>query len=253
MAQSLHRLLRARARVRWDLLTPLAALLVAASVVNTWWTTDAVFAKVTFAAFFPNLASLMLLFLLASATLPDEVPAEGLGLKDYYLATRRYFWVSSSCGLLPWSPRRTDMQFGYQLQAAGAHGHLGGCSHPSCLSGASHADARHYLGASPATPGGILRGAREGDASARLKPGRSDPPGGRGRASCRSGPDLHSCARRGIFCCTEAAQEAGRASSYTSGESSDASDTGWRASQGFAAHLPDARTQASGLDRRSHA
>ena len=93
MAHSLHRLLRAGRRVRWDLLTPLAALLVTASVVNTWWTTDLVFSKtVTFAAFLPNLGSLILLFLLASATLPDEVPESGLDLKTYYLANRTSFW-----------------------------------------------------------------------------------------------------------------------------------------------------------------
>jgi hypothetical protein len=93
VAHSLHRMLRAGRRVRWDLLTPLAALLVTCSVVNTWWTLDLVFSHaVTFAAFLPNLGSLILLFLLASATLPDQVPAEGLDLKAYYLENRTYFW-----------------------------------------------------------------------------------------------------------------------------------------------------------------
>ena len=93
MAASLHRLLRARRRVRWDLLTPMAAVLVAASIVNTWWTTDLVFSHaVSFAAFLPNLVSLLLLFLLASATFPDEVPAEGIDLKAYYLENRGRFW-----------------------------------------------------------------------------------------------------------------------------------------------------------------
>jgi hypothetical protein len=93
VAHSLHRMLRAGRRVRWDLLTPLAALLVTCSVVNTWWTLDLVFSHaVTFAAFLPNLGSLVLLFLLASATLPDQVPAEGLDLKAYYLENRTYFW-----------------------------------------------------------------------------------------------------------------------------------------------------------------
>lgn len=93
VAHSLHRLLRAGPRVRWDLLTPMAALLVTSSVVNTWWTIDLVFSHaVTFAAFLPNLGSLILLFLLASATLPDAVPDEGLDLKTYYLDNRTYFW-----------------------------------------------------------------------------------------------------------------------------------------------------------------
>ena len=82
MAHSLHRLLRAGRRVRWDLLTPLAALLVTASVVNTWWTTDLVFSKtVTFAAFLPNLGSLILLFLLwiAALSLNEIVASAALG------------------------------------------------------------------------------------------------------------------------------------------------------------------------------
>ena len=93
VAQSLHRLLRAGRRVRWDLLTPLAALLVTCAVINTWWTLDRVFSyAVTFAAFLPNFGSLILLYLLASATLPDKVPDEGLDLKAYYLENRTYFW-----------------------------------------------------------------------------------------------------------------------------------------------------------------
>jgi hypothetical protein len=101
IAHSLHRLLRAGRRVRWDLLTPLAAVLVTSSVVNTWWTLDKVFSHaVTFAAFLPNLGSLSLLFLLASATLPDEVPAEGLDLKTYYIENRTYFWGLFSLWIL---------------------------------------------------------------------------------------------------------------------------------------------------------
>jgi hypothetical protein len=93
MAHSLHRLLRAGRRVRWDWLTPPAALFVVAAVVNTWWTTGQAFSQaLTLAAFLPNLVSLILLFLLASAILPDEVPAEGLDLGAYYLSNRTYFW-----------------------------------------------------------------------------------------------------------------------------------------------------------------
>jgi hypothetical protein len=93
IAHSLHRLLRAGRGVRWDPLAPMAALLVTASVVNTWWTADLVYAHAkTFAAILPNLVSLILLFLVASAVFPDAVPAEGMELKAYYLDNRRYFW-----------------------------------------------------------------------------------------------------------------------------------------------------------------
>jgi hypothetical protein len=93
VAHSLHRLLRARRRVRWNLLAPMAALLVTVSIVNAWWTTNLVFSHaLTFAAFLPNLAALVLLFLLASAALPDQVPDHGLDLHVYYMDNRRYFW-----------------------------------------------------------------------------------------------------------------------------------------------------------------
>ena len=93
IAHSLHRLLRAGRRVSWDPLAPLAAFFVTASVVNTWWTADRVYAHaLTYATILPNLVSLILLFLVASAVFPDEVPAEGVNLKAYYLDSRRYFW-----------------------------------------------------------------------------------------------------------------------------------------------------------------
>ena len=93
IAHSLHRLLRAGRRVSWDPLAPLAAFFVTASVVNTWWTADRVYAHaLTYATILPNLVSLILLFLVASAVFPDEVPTEGLDLKAYYLDNRRYFW-----------------------------------------------------------------------------------------------------------------------------------------------------------------
>jgi hypothetical protein len=93
VAHSLHRLLRARQRVKWNLLAPLAALLVTVSIVNAWWSMDPVFGHaLTFAAFLPNLATLILLFLLASAALPDQVPDHGLDLGHYYMDNRGYFW-----------------------------------------------------------------------------------------------------------------------------------------------------------------
>ena len=41
----------------------------------------------------PLLTALFVFFLLASASLPDEVPAEGLKLSVYYFDNARYFWV----------------------------------------------------------------------------------------------------------------------------------------------------------------
>jgi len=96
LAGSLHRLLRAGPRVIWDWLTPLAALNVAFAIQSVWWATFNGLVhtqSVTFAEFTPRVFSTMLLFLLASAALPDEVPQEGLNLRRYYDDNRRYFWA----------------------------------------------------------------------------------------------------------------------------------------------------------------
>lgn len=93
LATSLHKLLRAGRRVKWDYLAPLAALGTVLAVVAGWWELyDAFPGKVSMSTFLPFLVSLMLLFLLAAAALPDEVPAEGIDLRAYYLGHRTYFW-----------------------------------------------------------------------------------------------------------------------------------------------------------------
>ena len=91
---SLHRLLRAGRRVKWDWAAPAAALLVTLTLVQMWWLlyrpTET---TVTIGQFLPLLVELVLLLLLASSALPDEVPEEGLDLKAYYLRNSRYFWT----------------------------------------------------------------------------------------------------------------------------------------------------------------
>jgi hypothetical protein len=95
LATSLQRLLRAGPRVKWDIFTPAAALLTTAFVINVWWTMYAVLSKMerlSVAAFVPDLVSLVLLFCLASSSLPDHVGDDGLDLRDYYERNRRWFW-----------------------------------------------------------------------------------------------------------------------------------------------------------------
>lgn len=96
LASSLHRLLRAGPRVIWDWLTPLAAINVAFAIQSVWWATFNGLVHIesmTFAGFVPRVVSTLLLFLLASAALPDEVPREGINLRSYYDGQRRYFWA----------------------------------------------------------------------------------------------------------------------------------------------------------------
>jgi hypothetical protein len=96
IAQSLHKLLRARARVRWHWLPLAAATLLILLTVELWWSLTSLErlpGALTIGTFLPLLVGLFILFLLASAVLPDEVPAEGVDLRAFYFAEQRYFWL----------------------------------------------------------------------------------------------------------------------------------------------------------------
>lgn len=92
MATSLHRLLSNRRRVRWDWVAPLAALAILIELFNLWWSWRN-FTGNTMAELAPYFVVLVLLFLAAAATLPDEVPEEGLDLGEYFDEKRSYFWT----------------------------------------------------------------------------------------------------------------------------------------------------------------
>lgn len=96
LSLSLHRLLRARRRVRWDWLPLGAALLVLLLILQFWWAFYAVGRAEVWTRYWSFLvlsAGLIAMFLLASAALPDAIPDEGLDLSAYYEENRRYFWV----------------------------------------------------------------------------------------------------------------------------------------------------------------
>lgn len=96
LATSMHRLLRARKRVRWHWLPLSLALLILLSTVQFWWVFFDVWrsrTSFTLGGFLPDFLTLLLLFFIASAALPDEVPADGLDLDAYYFENRTYFWT----------------------------------------------------------------------------------------------------------------------------------------------------------------
>ena len=95
LAHSMHRMLRARKRVRWDWLPLAVALLILLATLQFWWAFFDVWrssSEFALGGFLPAFISLLLLFFCASAALPDECPVEGLDLKTYYLENRTYFW-----------------------------------------------------------------------------------------------------------------------------------------------------------------
>lgn len=99
---SFHKLLRAGGRVRWSPLPVLAAVLVVLLSVMLWW---AQFPQdqaqpVTIGEFLPRFGICVLVFLMAAAVLPDEVPAQGLDLGDWYLRNRAHFWSLAALTIL---------------------------------------------------------------------------------------------------------------------------------------------------------
>jgi hypothetical protein len=99
---SLHKLLRAGRRVKWDWAAPLAAALVVMVLMMMWWSfyqPQEAAEPLTIGAFLPSFGLLVLLFLLAAGTLPDDVPVEGLDLRAYYERNAAYFWSLFSATL----------------------------------------------------------------------------------------------------------------------------------------------------------
>ena len=102
LLMSLHRLLRARRRVRWFWIPPALALYMLMLAVIFWWGNYIRFVSLTevsMAQFLSTLASLVVLFLMVAAALPDEVPESGLDLGEWYWENARYFWSLNVIGL----------------------------------------------------------------------------------------------------------------------------------------------------------
>lgn len=92
---SVHRLIRHRRRVRWHWLPLLVSWYVLTMILKNWWGLvfdegDDAWASGWIFFYYGHL--LLLLYLVASAVLPDEVPADGLDLRKFYIENRRHFW-----------------------------------------------------------------------------------------------------------------------------------------------------------------
>jgi hypothetical protein len=96
LGTGVHRLMRAGNRVRWDWMSPALAALMLLEAVQFWWLSQTWYANATelrLIEFLPRLVILLLIYLLAAAVLPDEVPEEGIDLRAFYVETSRYFWA----------------------------------------------------------------------------------------------------------------------------------------------------------------
>ena len=102
MVQSTHRLIRARSRVKWDWLplafAALTALFVVSEFFSLWSKFDV--AQISFARMIWLLAIPTLFALLAYSVLPDEIPADGIDLTEFYFSERRTWIVIFAIALV---------------------------------------------------------------------------------------------------------------------------------------------------------
>src|SRR5262249_34583435 len=96
VAASFHRLFEARGRVRWHWMAPTNAVTSATATLGMFWlfwvTRNTQIPNPTFLTFLPGAVAIILFYLMCAATLPDEVSAAGIDLKEFYFSTRRQFW-----------------------------------------------------------------------------------------------------------------------------------------------------------------
>lgn len=97
---SLNRLIRAGGSVRWHWAAPVTAFLITMTIIQIWWSIyHPQETPMTIGQFLPLLVELVLLFLLAAAALPDDIPAGGIDLKIYYDRNGAYLWSLFSAAL----------------------------------------------------------------------------------------------------------------------------------------------------------
>jgi hypothetical protein len=100
---SLHRLLRVWRRVQWDWLAPLFALLMLFAALIIWWLCFVRFRdlqSLSILEFLPRLAFLAINVLMIVSALPDEIPEQGVNLRQFYLESRLHIWSLVALGFV---------------------------------------------------------------------------------------------------------------------------------------------------------
>jgi len=95
LGSSFHRLMRARHRVRWDWMSLALAFVMLLEIVQFWWLSHDWYShtpELRLVEFLPSLLLFLLIYLMAAAVLPDEVPEQGRDLREFYFETSTYFW-----------------------------------------------------------------------------------------------------------------------------------------------------------------
>jgi hypothetical protein len=119
LVQSVHRLLRARNRVRWSILAVLAALLVFLAILEEFfalWRLAGV-RRFTYYELLALISPPAILSLAAMAVLPDEVPADGVDLGEYYMGIRRKLYLLLAIWIVAVFVRLAGLFEGYSGRA----------------------------------------------------------------------------------------------------------------------------------------
>jgi hypothetical protein len=96
LAIGLNRLLAFGGAVKWDWLTPLAALLAFLKIVTQWWNWHGAVALaggMTFEMYLLVLVGAAVLFMLAAAAFPATAGDQEVDLAAHYEIVRRRYWV----------------------------------------------------------------------------------------------------------------------------------------------------------------
>ncbi|OAN99756.1 hypothetical protein A8B75_19275 [Sphingomonadales bacterium EhC05] len=95
LSLSLHKMLRYRKRIRWNLIVPTLGFVILCSTLNLWWSVYQKYSaleSISFVEFLPQVLILVTFFLLSASVFPDEKPEEGFDLQDFYIENRAQFW-----------------------------------------------------------------------------------------------------------------------------------------------------------------
>jgi len=95
MFSSLHKLIRARKKVKWHWLPLLTAWYLFLVILKNWWamtTPEKSLEEYNIIYFLVYGHLMIILYLLVSVVLPDKIPSKGMDLKKYYFKHHRYLW-----------------------------------------------------------------------------------------------------------------------------------------------------------------
>ena len=92
---SFHKMIRARAKITWHWLPLLAAWNLFLIILKNWWDLaffqgSADWMNILFFLAYGHL--LLIIFLLVSTALPDDILTDKVDLKTYYFSNNSYFW-----------------------------------------------------------------------------------------------------------------------------------------------------------------